>query len=123
MLTIHGQAQPLCDGVSRRSFLKIGAVGVGGLTMPDILRAEAQSGVGRSQKSIIMIFLPGGPPQQDMFDLKMDAPTEIRGEFKPIKTNVPGVHITEMFPRLAGMMDKLVVIGRVFRAACSPAAV
>jgi hypothetical protein len=110
MLTIHGPALPLCDGVSRRNFLKIGALGVGGLAMPDILRAEAQSGVGRSNKSIIMIFLPGGPPHQDMYELKMDAPSEIRGEFKPIKTAVPGVQICELLPRMAKMMDKLTVI-------------
>ena len=62
------------------------------------------------EKSVIMIFLPGGPPHQDMYDLKPDAPAEVRGEFKPIKTNVPGIEICELMPRLAGMMDKLVPI-------------
>jgi hypothetical protein len=88
MLTIYGPKQRFCDGVSRRNFLKIGALGLGGLTLPQLLQAEAQSGVRRSHKAVIMIFLPGGPSHQDMFDLKMDAPAEIRGEFKPIPTSV-----------------------------------
>ena len=95
--------------LSRRGFLKIGGLALGGLTLPDVLRAEAASG-SRSHKSVIMIFLPGGPPHQDMYDLKPDAPAEIRGEFKPIATNVPGIQICEHLPRLAGMMDKLVPI-------------
>ena len=73
------------------------------------LDAHAGAG-GRSHKAIIMIFLSGGPPHQDMFDLKPDAPAEIRGEFKPIKTNVPGIEICEHLPRLAQMMDKFAVI-------------
>ncbi len=78
-----------------------------GLSLPQLLRAEAQSGTRRSHKAVIMIFLPGGPSHQDMFDLKMDAPSEIRGEFKPIPTNVPGIQISEHLPQLAQMMDKL----------------
>src|SRR5215216_208578 len=110
MLTIYGSKSRFCDGISRRNFLKIGALGLGGLALPQLLQAEAQMGIGRSHKSVIMIFLPGGPSHQDMFDLKMDAPAEIRGEFKPIKTKVPGIKICEHLPRLAGMMDKLVLI-------------
>ncbi len=75
---------------------------MGGLTLPQILRAETQSGRSNPHKAVIQIFLPGGPPHQDMFDMKMDAPAEIRGEFKPIKTNVPGIEICEHFPRMAG---------------------
>ena len=82
-----------CDGVSRRSFLQIGALGLGGLTLPQLLASEAAAGVGRSHKSVIMVFLCGGPPHQDMYDLKMDAPSEIRGEFAPIQTSVPGIEI------------------------------
>src|SRR6266478_3289305 len=110
MLTIYANApgtQRFCDGVSRRNFLKIGALGLGGLTLPQLLQAEAQSGIRRSHKAVIMIFLPGGPSHQDMFDLKMDAPSEIRGEFRPIATSVPGIQICEHLPRLAKMMDKL----------------
>src|SRR5262249_22854948 len=105
-----GKQARFCDGVSRRNFLKIGALGLGGLTLPQLLQAEASSGVRRSHKSVIMIYLPGGPPHQDMFDLKLDAPTEIRGEFRPIRTNVAGIEICEHLPRLAAIMDKLVVV-------------
>ena len=91
----------------RRSFLKIGSLALGGLTLPQLLRAE----IGRtSHKSVIMIFLTGGPPHQDMVDLKMDAPDDIRGEFKPIRTNVPGLDICEHLPRLANTMDRIAVI-------------
>ncbi len=110
MLTITGKAQQFCDGVSRRNFLKIGALGMGGMALPELLRAEAQAHLGKSQKSIIMVYLPGGPSHQDMYDLKMDAPSEIRGSFVPIKTKVPGIQICEHMPRLAAMMDKFAVI-------------
>src|SRR6266508_2761782 len=110
MLTIYGTRQRFCDGVSRRNFLKIGALGLGGLTLPQILQAESQSGIRSSHKAVIMIFLPGGPSHQDIFDLKTDAPTEIRGEFKPIPTNVPGIQICEHLPLLAKMMDRFAVI-------------
>src|SRR5678816_975701 len=110
MLTIYGNKQRFCDGISRRNFLKIGALGLGGLTLPQLLQAEAQSGIRRSHKAVIMVFLPGGPSHQDMFDLKMDAPSEIRGEFKPIATNVPGIQICEHLPRLAKLADKYSII-------------
>jgi hypothetical protein len=110
MLTINGKAQRFCDGVSRRNFIKIGALGMGGLALPQLLRAEAAAQLGKSTKSIIMVYLPGGPSHQDMYDLKMDAPSEIRGSFMPIKTNVPGIQICEHMPRLAAMMDKFVAI-------------
>jgi hypothetical protein len=110
MLTIQGDKHRFCDGVSRRSFLRLGGLALGGLTLPDLLRADAQAGAPGSQKSVIMIFLSGGPPHQDMLDLKMEAPVEIRGEFQPIATRVPGIQICEHLPRLAGMMDRLVAI-------------
>ncbi|MBS0210100.1 MAG: DUF1501 domain-containing protein [Planctomycetes bacterium] len=98
------------DGVSRRNFLRIGGLAMGGLALPDLLRAEARAGVRSSNKSVIMIFLSGGPPHQDLVDLKPDAPVEIRGEFDPIDTNVPGIQICEHLPRLAGMMDRVALI-------------
>ena len=111
MLTIFGpKTGRFCDGVSRRDFLRIGGLALGGLSLPQILRAEAESGVARSHKAVIMIFLPGGPSHQDIFDLKMDAPSEIRGEFKPISTNVPGIQICEHMPLLAKMMDRCTLI-------------
>jgi len=113
MLTLVGSADPrrkFCDGLSRRNFLRIGSLGLAGLSLPQLLAAEAQAGVRNSQKSVIMIYLVGGPPHQDMFDLKPLAPKEIAGPFRPIPTNVPGIEICEHFPRLAGMMDKLIPI-------------
>ena len=110
MLSLFGKPKRYCDGLTRRSFLKIGALGMGGVALPQILRAESASGLKRSHKSIIMIYLPGGPPHQDTFDLKLDAPSEIRGEFKTIPTTIPGFHICEHLPRLAKIMDKIAVI-------------
>ena len=97
-----------CDGHSRRTFLQIGAMG--SLTLPQLLQVEAASGVANSHKAVIMVYLCGGPPHQDMYDLKPDAPAEVRGEFSPIKTNVPGVEICELMPKMASMMDKFVPI-------------
>ncbi|APW63360.1 DUF1501 domain-containing protein [Paludisphaera borealis] len=111
MLTLGGQAHgSFCDGMRRRDFLKLGGLALGGLSLPQLLRAESQAGVGKSHKAIIMVFLAGGPPHQDMFDLKPDAPSGIRGDFKPIATNVPGFDICEHMPRMAKMMDKFAVI-------------
>ncbi len=114
MLTIFGKAHArggFCDGISRRDFLTIGGTVVGGaLALPNLLAAEAQVGVSLSHRAIINVFLPGGPPHIDMFDLKPDAPAEFRGEFRPIKTNVPGIEICEHFPQLAKMADRLVII-------------
>ena len=114
MLSILGRGKTLCDGLTRREMLTIGALGVGGLALPDLLRAESQQGVRGSKKAIIMIYMCGAPPHQDMFDLKPDAPAEIRGEFQPIDTNVPGIQICEHMPRLAKIMDKLVPIRTVY---------
>jgi len=116
MLTILGEQNRFCDGLNRRTFLKIGGLALGGLSLPQILRAENDAGIGRSHKAIIMVFLPGGPPHQDMWDIKTDAPSDIRGDFKPIRTKVPGIEICEHFPRLAGMMDRLVPIRTIVGA-------
>lgn len=96
---------------------------LGGLSMPRLLSAAATatpslpvSGGGLGHKAVIMIYLPGGPPHQDTFDLKMDAPAEIRGEFKPIKTAVPGIEICELLPRIAKNMDKLAPIRSIVGA-------
>jgi hypothetical protein len=101
---------PINHRLSRRSFLKIGALGVGGLTLPQLLKAEAAAGTRSSQKSVILIYLVGGPPHQDMFDLKPNAPKEFAGPWRPIATNVPGIQLCEAFPRLARMADKLVIV-------------
>jgi hypothetical protein len=104
---------PTPHTLPRRSFLQLGALGLGGLTLPNLLRAEAKAGVRSSHKSVILIYLVGGPPHQDMFDLKPDAPKEIAGPWKPISTNVTGITIGEGLPRLARIMDKLVVVRSV----------
>src|SRR5438445_930547 len=118
MLTTFGQQTRYCDGISRRSFLRIGALGIGAgsLTLADIFRAEARAGSSSSHKAIINIFLGGGPPHQDMWEIKTEAPKEIRGEFKPIATKVTGIQIGEVFPRIAALMDKCVVIRSVVGA-------
>jgi hypothetical protein len=99
--------------LSRRSFLKIGGMAAGGLSLSQLLALEARAGTGSSHKAIINIYLPGGPSHLDMVDLKPDAPSEIRGEFRPIPTNVPGIEICELFPLMAKMMDKFVIIRSV----------
>ena len=113
MLTFLGQRQSFCDGINRRNFLKLGAFGAG-LTLADQLRLTA-SAAGTAAtttrpKSAIMVYLPGGPSHIDTYDLKPDAAAEFRGEFKPIKTNVPGIDICELFPMQARMMDKLTIV-------------
>ncbi len=116
MLTLFGQPAKYCDGISRRSFLKIGGFAFGSaasLALPDILRAESLAGRTSNQKAVINIFLGGGPPHQDMWDIKVDAPREIRGGFDPIRTNVSGIEIGECFPKIAAMMDKFVAIRSV----------
>jgi hypothetical protein len=113
MLTLLGRRLDLCDRLSRRAFLQIGGLAMGGLSLPQVLQAQAQSGTARSHKAVIMVFLSGGPPHQDMVDLKPDAPVEVRGEFKPIATRVPGIEICEHLPRLAARTDRLAVIRSV----------
>jgi hypothetical protein len=110
MLTLFGKSGQHCDGVNRRQFLTAGALSLGGLTLADLLRAEASAGIHSSNKAVINIHLDGGPPQMDMFDLKPDAPVEIRGEFRPIATRVPGLQVCELLPKLAGMADKFAFI-------------
>ena len=117
MLTILGgkptTKNSFCDGLPRRAFLKIGGLTLGGLSLPQILQAEAQNPRRSGHKGIINIFLPGGPSHQDMWDIKVEAPKEIRGEFNPIQTSVPGIEICQEFPRLARMAEKLVFIRTV----------
>jgi hypothetical protein len=117
MLTISGSGARFCDGLTRRNFLRLG-----GMSLPQVLWAEAGVGARSAQprvshKGIIMVLLPGGgPPHLDMYDLKPEAPAEIRGEFKPIRTNVPGIEICELLQRMAAMMDRLVPIRSLYGA-------
>ena len=102
-----------CDGISRRNFLKVGGMAAGGLSLAQLLAVEAAAGTGSSHKSIINVYLPGGPSHIDLFDLKPNAPAEIRGEFSPIRTNVPGMEISEVFPQLATIADKFAIVRSV----------
>jgi hypothetical protein len=108
VLTLSGP--PSRPDMSRRSWLRIGGLALGGLALPDILWAQARSGARNPARGIIMVLLPGGPTHLDTFDLKPDAPAEIRGEFRPIATSVPGFDLCEHMPRLARIADKLAVI-------------
>ena len=113
MLTFfNGRRQRMCDGMSRRDFLRIGTLGVGGLSLADLLRLKAQGAqqTRSAQKSVIMIYLCGAPSHLDMYDMKPDAPAEYRGEFRPIRTNVPGMDICELMPLQARIADKLAII-------------
>jgi hypothetical protein len=124
MLTIYGpreKGKQLCDGVSRRNFLRVGGLGLagmgaGGLSLADVLRADAASGKSASRKSLIMIYLVGGPPHQDLFDLKPDAPMEYRGEFSPIKTSVPGIEVCEHLPGIAANMERWSILRSIVGA-------
>lgn len=109
MLTLLGPRHRYCDGHTRRQFLQAGALAVGGLSLPQLLAAESASGR-RSHKSVIMVYLSGGLSHHDTFDLKPMAPAEIRGEFQPISTAVPGVQFSELLPKLAQAADKLCVV-------------
>jgi hypothetical protein len=113
MLNVTGPSSRYCDGITRRNFLRIGtfAFGATAFNLADVYRAEAVQGRSSGpQKAVINIYLGGGPPHQDMWEIKTEAPREIRGEFQPIATNVPGIRIGEVFPRIARIMDKCVVI-------------
>lgn len=122
MLSIPGRLSYLCDGPSRREFIRVGGAAMMGLSLPNILALEAKAktegvnikhpGYGKA-KSVIMLFLQGGPSHIDIWDPKPDAPSNIRGEFNPIKTNVPGIYLSEVMPKLAQQMDKATLIRSV----------
>jgi hypothetical protein len=116
MLTIWGPGRgPLCDGVTRRTFLQVGTLALGGLSLADLLRRQAKGAAPEpSAKSVIFVYLPGGPSHIDLYDMKSDAPVEIRGEFQSIQTNVAGMAICELMPLQAKIADKWAVI-RGFR--------
>ncbi|HMC12341.1 MAG TPA: DUF1501 domain-containing protein, partial [Pirellulaceae bacterium] len=115
MLTFFERVQT-ATRLSRRQILSAGAIG-GGLTLARLLQAEQAAGVRSSRKAVINIHLDGGPPQMDMIDLKPGTPSEIRGEFSPILTKIPGVHICELLPKMAAAADKLVFIRSLVGAA------
>lgn len=107
-----------CEGFHRRDFIKVGTAGLLGLSLPEVLRQEAQSASSRSgrgkAKSVILVWLAGGPATIDMWDLKPDAPANIGGKFKPIPTSVPGIQISEHLPQIANVMDKSTIIRSLY---------
>ena len=123
MLNIPFGRTRFCDGISRRNFLKVGALSFGAmnLSLADVLRAEAAAkkqdpSARTGHKAVINIFLGGGPPHQDMWEIKTEAPKEIRGEFSPIQTNVTGIQIGETFKRIAKSADKFAFLRSVVGA-------
>src|SRR5687767_510990 len=116
MLSILGHGKRLCNGITRRELLRVGGLAFGGLTLADVLRGQAHAGAQTTgapttrPKSVIMIWMRGGPSHIDSYDMKPDAPAEIRGEFSPVATNVPGIHICEYMPRQTRIMDKLAIV-------------
>src|SRR5213595_3495305 len=124
MISIPGQPGSTCDGFSRREFLRVGGAGILGISLGDILTLQAhakENATGDSKsktgwgnaKSVILIFLQGGPSHIDIWDPKPDAPSNVRGEFKPIKSNVPGIWLSEIMPQLAKHVDKATLVRSV----------
>src|SRR5687767_245852 len=106
MLTLWGEPRRCRDGVSRRGFLRVGALGAAGLALPDVLRAQE----GKREGSVILVFLAGGPSHLETYDPKPGAPAEYRGPFGAIRTNVTGIRISELLPRHARIADKFAII-------------
>ena len=111
-LSLSPVRHPLCSGVSRRDFLRIGALAPLGLSLSQLLSAERAmaSGTKTRAKSVILVYLGGGISHHDSFDPKPDAVEEIRGKYKSIPTNVPGLHVTELLPNMAKVMDKVALV-------------
>ena len=108
-----GDTTAYCDRIARRSFLKVGSIGAGSLTLANALKhraSGAESGQGTKDNAVILFWLEGGPSHMDMYDLKPNAPSEYRGVFQPIDSNVAGIQLTELFPQQAKVMDKLSII-------------
>jgi hypothetical protein len=110
MLTVWGRSRRYCDGISRRDFLRVGTLGLGGLTLADLLRREGKGDASARLKSVIYVVLGGGPSHIDMWDLKPRAPIEYRGPFQPIATRLPGAEICELMPLQAQIMDQLTLV-------------
>src|SRR4051794_7528745 len=118
MLSFHGEGLPLCTGMTRREWLRVGAIGLGGLTLPDLLRQRGHASSspplppGRA-KSVIIFGLLGGPPQHDTWDPKPDAPAEIRGPIGMIASRTPGLRVGELMPLTSRLTDKIAVLRAV----------
>jgi hypothetical protein len=110
-MLLHADSSPRSlDPINRRNFLRVGAFGLGELALADVLRLRAESGSGRKPRSVIMVCLAGGPSHIDTYDPKPDAPTEYRGEFRSIRSKVPGFDLCELLPLQASIADKLSLV-------------
>src|SRR6187402_2344896 len=114
MLTIQDDGSPLCDGLTRREWLRIGSLGAFGLSLPQLLAAR-QTAPARKAKSCILLFFLGAPPQHETWDPKPDAPPEVKGDLKPIVSATPGILVGELMPKTARWMDRIAVL----RAVCT----
>ena len=118
MLRIEtGKTRPYCDGMSRRSFVQLGVAGLASASLADVARAKAYSsvpGVDKQDAAAILIWLDGGPGHMDLYDMKPDAPAEYRGIWRPIRTNVTGMEVTELFPRQAKLADKFSLVRSLY---------
>src|SRR5262245_19575800 len=118
MLRVLGSAKTLCDGITRRDMLHVGSLSLLGLGLGDYLRGQEAQPAPASQaparfgqaKACILLFLYGSPSQLELADMKPDAPLEIRGELRPIRSSVPGLDVCELLPNLAGVMDRMTVV-------------
>jgi len=117
MLSIPGRAGKTCEGWSRRELIRAGGLSLLGISLPEILQLEARAAAARADakitpraKQVVMIFLQGGPSHIDIWDPKPDAPSNIRGEFKPIPTSVSGIQVSETMPMMAKVMDKVTLV-------------
>ena len=121
MLRIDARKQVhFCDGLTRRDFLHAGSLGILGLGLPAMNALEAQGAIKSDREmNCILLFLVGGPSQVDTWDPKPDSPAEIRGPFRPIATRAPGIQITEIFPRLAAMMDQVALVRSVYHTSAA----
>src|ERR1700756_633012 len=120
MLSLHNQPVRLCDGLTRREWLRAGGLGAFGLALPELFRARsargaterAETAFGKA-KSCIVLFLMGGPPQHETWDPKPDAPVEIRGDLRPISSALPGLQVGELMPKTARLVKQISVLRAV----------
>jgi len=119
-LSAKGTART-CDGLSRRDFMQVGALGAVGMSLEQLTAAKAQGAIaaGHDERNVIMIFNLGAPSQLDTWDMKPEAPAEVRGPFQPIQTNVPDLHISELFPRMADHSDKISYVRSCYHTAAA----
>ena len=115
MLEVLGYFTDSGNHLSRRSWLRIGGLGWLGLSLPSLLRGESTAEIKSVAKSCVLFLLHGGPSQLDIWDMKPLAPVEVRGEFKPIATRVPGIRITEHLPRLASLSHLFTMVRSIDR--------